>query len=76
LRCRPAPETEDTVTFSFRLISREGDDVGVLKTAAPDWGVGSEFTTGDRRRFRLLDVVNDEGDETAFVVEPLEDTSA
>lgn len=40
--------------FRFRLHDAEGDELGEFNTAVPNWSVGDTFTTGDRRKFRIL----------------------
>lgn len=43
--------------FRYRLFSSNGDEFGEFRTAAPDWHVGDEFFTADRRRFRIVAIV-------------------
>jgi hypothetical protein len=64
------------MAFRYRLYLESGDDVGTFTTAVPDWRVGDELLTGDRNRFRILNIVTDEnvpGDDFhgLFVVTPL-----
>lgn len=44
--------------FRFKLYSDEGDELGEFVTAAPRWGLGESFITGDGRRFIILDMLD------------------
>jgi hypothetical protein len=44
--------------YRFRLFSSDGDALGEFLTAAPDWHPGDEFFTAQRRRFRILAIVD------------------
>jgi hypothetical protein len=61
--------------FTFRLYLDNGDDSpGDFVTAVPNWEIGETFMTGDRRRWRILDIVEDVEEleyAGAFVVEPV-----
>ena len=63
--------------FRFRLYLQNGEDVGTFTTAVPDWKLGDVFLTGDGHRFRITNIVWNDGWETddfhgAFVVTPVE----
>jgi hypothetical protein len=70
------------VAFKFRLYLENGEDVGDLVTAMPNWRRGDRFFDESKTRFEVVDVVDltdvvDPSEETetflgALVVTPLE----
>jgi hypothetical protein len=64
--------------FKFRLYLEDGEDVGVLTTAVPGpWDLGEEFEDGQRRRWRIVDAIDEESLEQVegdfagvWIVEP------
>jgi hypothetical protein len=70
------------VAFKFRLYLENGEDIGDLVTAMPNWKPGDKLYDGSRIRYEVLDVVDltdvvdpSEESETflgALVVTPLE----
>ncbi len=58
---------------SFRLISVEGDDLGSLRAAAPDWSAGDRIHRGhggDLLVVRLVAAEPDDEVDGYLVVEP------
>jgi hypothetical protein len=62
---RPAPESEDGL-FTYRLHLEDGSDIGEA-TYPSRVKIGEELFFGGGRRFRVLDVVTFEEDESPFV---------
>jgi hypothetical protein len=63
--------------YRYRLYSTAGGEVGAYDTLAPNWAVGDRIETADRRRFRIVSILDlDDSDDfparfmAAFMVEP------
>jgi hypothetical protein len=57
---------------SYRLISVEGDDLGSLRAAAPDWSAGDRIHRGasDLLVVRLVEAEPDDEVDGYLVVQP------
>ena len=59
--------------FTYRLYLEDGNDIGTITTAVPDWDIGMEFINGDHVTFEIVNVVPELGEGEfagAFVVAP------
>ena len=64
--------------FRFKMVDRDGGDLGTFTTAAPDWRRGDVVLLSPKRRVKIL-VTRDPQDEAQFagewVVEPVTDAA-
>jgi hypothetical protein len=66
------------MAFKFRMVDRDGGDLGMFTTAAPDWRRGDVVLLSPQRRVKILDT-REPKDEAQFagewVVEPVTDAA-
>ena len=53
----PRPRKWRTVAFRYRLYLENGEDIGEFATAVSAWAIGDEFISGDRNKFRIVNIV-------------------
>lgn len=68
-RSRPVPETEDRMTYHFRLQRTDGSpaDPPTFQTTVPNWQAGDVIPLGGRS-LRLDEVRDDDADQAPTLV--------